>query len=119
VSEETRWEVAQVVGLGHDTSLAVARALKTTKTTASHALRHLTDEGYVERHRYEGGAVIYSYTLVKMPPAPKRKRSHTLAAAQPAFARDPVHSTDALDACLPMPPLPQGQLAVVHRLGTD
>lgn len=119
VSEETRYHVARVVGEGVDTMPSVAKALGTTKTTASHALRHLTDDGFVERHRYEGGAVLYSYKLVRMPPAPKAKRGRTLAAAQPTFTPDPVHSTAILEAHMPHPPLPKGVVRVVHRLGSD
>lgn len=117
VSEQTRWEVAKAVGEGADTMPAVAEALKTTKTTASHALRHLTDDGYVERHTFPGTKVLFSYKLVKMPPAPKPKRGRTLAASVPVFAPDPKHSTAALEACLRSPALPEGRLVVVHRLG--
>lgn len=121
VSEETRFQVAQVVGTGIDTMPAVAQALGTTKTTASHALRHLTDDGYVERRRFEGGAVLYSYSLVKMPPPPKRKRGRNIAAAQPAFVPDTrsTFTTTALEACLRPPALPEGRLVVVHRLGVE
>lgn len=100
---------------------AIAKALGTTKTTASHALRHLTDDGYVERHTFSGTKVLYSYKLVKMPPAPKPKRGRTLAASQPTFVADPKHTytTAALEACLPTPKPPKGKLWAVHSIGKE
>ena len=120
VSEEVRHAVAKAVGDGVDTMPAVAQALQTSKTTASHALRHLSDDGYVERKQFSGQKILYTYTLVRMPPAPKKKRGRTLK-EQPVFVPDEkcTHSTEALWQCLTWPPLPQGRSVVTHRMGAE
>lgn len=111
VSEEVRYAVAEIVGKGIDTMPSVAKALGQTKTTASHALRILTDDGYVQRHRYEGSAVLYSYKLVSMPPPPKRKRRTSPkrpVAQQPEPRQPTVHSRTLLEQCMGVPKLPEG-----------
>ena len=119
VSAETQYAVARAVGEGADTMPAIAKALGTTKTTAAHALQHLTADGYVERHRFEGGRVLYSYSLVRMPPAPKPKRGSVPKTFVPAPDKAERFSTDALNTVLGKPVLPQGRVAVVHLLDKD
>ena len=117
VSEEVRYAVAELVAKGVDTMPSVARALRQTKTTASHALRILTDDGYVTRHRYEGGAVLYSYKLLRMPPAPSRKRrggSPVVVQQDEPVDLAPQHNAALLEQCLGRPALPVGTLRYVR-----
>lgn len=119
VSEEVRYAVAEIVGKGVDTAPAVARELRQTKTTASHALRILTDDGYVERHRYESGAVLYRYKLVRMPPPPSRPRrtGPMRPNAPPQTAQVTQPTTTALERAwrMPVAPLPQVRPRYVKR----